>query len=105
MFPTPDHELISATASDLQKQLHEGTLSSVKLVERYLAHIDAHNHQGMSLHALISTAPRDNVLAIAQRLDDERRAGKVRGALHGIPIVLKVRGLSYCCRSRGVDGV
>ena len=92
MSPTSDLELISATASDFQKQLHDGSLSSVKLVERYLAHIDAHNHKGMSLHVLISTAPRDNVLAIAQQLDDERRAGKVRSALHGIPIVLKVGG-------------
>jgi len=92
MSATLDTELISITASDLQKQLHDGSLTSVKLVERYLAHIAAHNYKGMSLHALISTAPQDNVLAIARQLDDERKAGRVRSALHGIPIVLKVCG-------------
>jgi len=51
MSSRPDLELISASASDLQKQLHDGTLTSVKLVERYLAHIEAHNYEGMSLHA------------------------------------------------------
>ena len=92
MSPILDTELLSATASDLQQQLHDGTLTSIKLVERYLAHIAAHNYKGMSLHALISTAPEDNVLAIARQLDDERKAGTVRSALHGIPMVLKVCG-------------
>lgn len=41
------------------------------------------------MRALISVAPKHEVLKIARKLDDERARGKVRGPLHGIPIVLK----------------
>jgi amidase len=82
-------ELISATASEIQQQLSCGKLSSVDLISQCFAQIDAHNHKGMDLHALISVAPRGNTLAVAEKLDEERKAGKVRSPLHGIPVVLK----------------
>lgn len=44
---------------------------------------------GLQLNAIIETAPLDNVRAIAQSLDDERAAGKVRSPLHGVPIIVK----------------
>jgi amidase len=43
----------------------------------------------LNLRAIIETAPVDNVLAIAQKLDEERAAGKVRSPLHGVPIAVK----------------
>jgi hypothetical protein len=40
---------------------------------------------------MISTTPRSKALAIAEALDMERAAGKVRGPLHSIPLSVKVR--------------
>ncbi len=80
-----------ATASDLQQLLEEGSVTSEELVSIYLARIEKHNRHGMRLNAIISTAPRDTVLAAARSLDRERRTLGKRGPLHGIPIVVKVR--------------
>lgn len=77
------------TASELQKLLEARVLSSVEIVGTYLAQIEAHNRRGRQLRALISIAPKHQLLAIAQYLDDERAEGKTRGPLHGIPIVVK----------------
>lgn len=90
MTQTNDLELIKANAAELQQQLQDGSLTSVQLIERCLAQIEAHNYKGMSLHAVISVAPREKVLAVAKQLDEERKSGKVRSSLHGIPILLKV---------------
>ena len=58
-----------------------------RITELYLARIDALNQQGPELRAIIETNPQ--ALEIADQLDAERKAGKVRGPLHGIPIALK----------------
>lgn len=77
---------LTTTATDLQHLLATTSLTSVDLIQHYLTQIDRHNHK---LRALISIAPRDLLLAVAAALDEERRQGRVRGPLHGIPIVLK----------------
>lgn len=82
-------KIIEATASELQQHLQCGDLSSVQIVETYLEHIKMHNHSGMKVNALISTMPKDVALLKAQELDEERKNGKVRGPLHGIPIIVK----------------
>lgn len=65
-------------------------MTSELLVEVYLSQIEKHNHHGMRLNAIISTAPRARVLETARLLDEERNATGKRSALHGIPIVVKV---------------
>jgi amidase len=61
------------------------------VVEAYLDQIERHNRAGLALQAIISVAPRESVLAQARILDEERRQGrKIRSALHGVPIVVKV---------------
>ena len=98
--PLPDHSLsdmiprckmtfdpLTTTATTLQQLLREGAIKSVQIVERYLLQIERHNHV---LNAFISVAPRDRLLDQATALDEERRAHRCRGPLHGIPIVLKV---------------
>ena len=64
-----------------------GTVTSHDLVEKYLARIKAYDHDGPSLNAMIAFNPK--ALEQADALDAERRAGHVRGPLHGIPIVVK----------------
>jgi len=79
--------LETATIADLQAAFAKGTLTSEKLTGLYLARVAAYEKQGPALNAFITLNP--NALAIAKSLDAERKAGKVRGPLHGIPIVLK----------------
>jgi len=57
------------------------------LTEKYLARIDALDRRGPALRAVLETNP--DALAIADALDAERKAGKTRGPLHGIPILVK----------------
>jgi amidase len=80
-------DITSATIADLNSAFARGTLTSEKLTEFYLARIAAYNQQGPAINAIISLNP--NALAEAKALDIERKAGKIRGLLHGIPVVLK----------------
>jgi amidase len=80
-------ELDEATIADLQKRMESGQDSSRSLVEKYVARIEALDKQGPMLRAVLEINP--DALAIAGELDAERKAGKVRGSLHGIPVLLK----------------
>jgi len=73
--------------SDLQADLTAGRTTSEALVEAYLARISAMDRTGPTLQAVISLSP--NAAADARALDAERRAGRVRGPLHGIPVLIK----------------
>lgn len=87
---SPHLNLLTATTEELSFHLAIGHISSVHLVEQYLAQIEAHNKNGLGLRAVIETAPRRQVLDIAGQLDYERKIGRSRGPLHGIPILVKV---------------
>lgn len=76
-------DLQSATIPQLQSALAKRRFTSVELVQRYLARIDAYR----GYDAIRAINP--DVLEIARALDRERRAGRVRGPLHGIPLLLK----------------
>ena len=76
-----------ATIADLQAAFKKGTLTSAKLTEIYLARIGAYDKVGPAINTVITL--NGNALETARTLDAERKAGKVRGPLHGIPIVLK----------------
>jgi amidase len=71
----------------LQADMTAGRASSVDLVRAYLARIAAMDRQGPGLRAVIAINPE--AIAQARALDAERKAGRVRGPLHGIPILVK----------------
>ena len=79
---------LTADAKDLQNLLENGAVKSVDLVKIYLNQIQKHDGY---LKAMICMAPTKKAINAARRLDQERSAGKLRSALHGIPIVIKVR--------------
>jgi len=76
--------LEEASIDAIQQQLASGALTSRQLVQCYLDRINTVNPY---LHAVIETNP--DALTIADQLDQERAQGKVRGPLHGIPILVK----------------
>jgi len=88
---------VHATALDLSRLLAQNAITSVEIVQNLLQHIDAHNHQGARLNAVLSIPPLEVLLSQASKLDEERQAGRLRGPLHGIPIMLKV--IVYCPRT------
>lgn len=83
----PAQEVEEATIAELQAQLATRGLTSHSLVQRYQARIEAIDRRGPALNSIIELNPEAE--AIARALDRERRAGHVRGPLHGIPVVLK----------------
>jgi amidase len=83
----PPFELDEATIADLSRRMASGTDTARSLAEKYGARIDALNRKGPELRAVLEINP--DALPIADRLDAERKAGKVRGPLHGIPVLLK----------------
>lgn len=80
-------EVHEATISDLQAALQAGRVTSVELVEAYLARIAAYDQQGPALNSMIRLNPAARREAAAR--DAERAAGRSRGPLHGIPVILK----------------
>jgi amidase len=79
-----DLNLSTATIQDINTALSSGGISSEKLVGLYLKRIETYEPK---LNAIITLNP--DALAQARALDAERKAGKLRGPLHGIPVVLK----------------
>ncbi len=80
-------DVFERSIEDLQAALRTGSVTSRTLVEQYLARIRAYDVEGPRLNSMIALNPR--ALADADALDGERRAGRVRGPLHGIPVVVK----------------
>ena len=87
--PQPAKELAleEATADQLQAGLTAGRWTSADLVRRYQARVRALDQAGPRLRSVIELNPE--ALAIAQALDKERQAGRLRGPLHGLPVLIK----------------
>jgi amidase len=81
------YDVEERSVAEWQAALARGELTSRQLVERYLQRIESLDAQGPKLRAVLETNPE--ALDIAATLDAERRAGKLRGPLHGIPILVK----------------
>jgi amidase len=77
----------TATIADVQAAFADGSLTSEQLVRAYLARIDAYDKKGPIINTVITF--NSKALDEAKACDAERKAGKTRGPLHGIPVVLK----------------
>src|SRR5574337_859406 len=75
------------TILELQRKMSSGEFSAQDLCELYLKRIGKLDRQGPQINAVIELNP--DAPAIAAALDKERKAGKSRGLLHGIPVLLK----------------
>lgn len=80
-------DLAGRALTDLSAQMQQGHLTSVQITKWYLDRIDALDRKGPQIQAVIVVNP--DALAEARLRDDERRAGHVRGPLHGLPILVK----------------
>lgn len=81
------YKLEEISIPELQKAFETGKLTSEQVVTAYLKRIEAIDDNGPELNSVIAVNP--NALEIAKQLDEERKSGKIRGPLHGIPVLLK----------------
>jgi amidase len=80
-------ELDEITIPELQDGMKVGKFTARSLAEKYLARIDEVDKRGPAVNAIIELNP--DALSIADALDQERKAKGPRGALHGIPVLIK----------------
>lgn len=80
----PFPELVEVTIAQLQAQMKSGKLTARRLTDMYLERIKQVDSKTRSVIEL-----NPDALAIADTMDKERKRGKVRGRMHGIPILIK----------------
>jgi amidase len=79
--------VVEATIDDLQQRMKSNQLTSQALTQMYLKRIEEVDKSGPAINSVIEVNP--DALSIAEGLDKERKEGKVRGPLHGIPVLIK----------------
>ncbi|WP_298196034.1 amidase [Novosphingobium sp.] len=82
-----DDALSEATIASLRADLAAGRTTSEQVVRTYLARMARLDRTGPRLNSVVALNPA--ALAEARERDAERRAGRLRGPLHGVPILLK----------------
>lgn len=80
-------ELNEVTVLQLQEKMAKGIYTSEMITQLYLDRIEAIDKNGPKLNSMIELNP--DALMIAKAMDKERKEGKIRGLLHGIPVVIK----------------
>lgn len=80
-------ELNESTIEGLQQLMAQGKMTSRSIVELFLKRIEAIDKTGPALNSIIELNPESR--EIADRMDEERKKGKLRGPLHGIPFLVK----------------
>ena len=80
-------ELNEVTVDVLQEKMKSGIYTSRSITQLYLDRVEKIDRSGPHINAIIELNPE--ALAIADSMDAERKAGKIRGHLHGIPVLIK----------------
>lgn len=86
-FAISAFELEEATLADLQAGMASGRMTARSITQQYIARIEELDRKGPTLRHVLEINP--DALSIADSLDQERKSGRMRGPLHGIPILLK----------------
>jgi amidase len=84
---SPKLNIAETSVAALQAAMAAGSMTSLALTRSYLARIKAFDKNGPRINSVIEINP--DALDIALAMDRERKAGKVRGPLHGIPVLIK----------------
>jgi amidase len=82
-----DFAFAEATIGSLQEQMASGKLTAAALTQAYLDRIAAVDKAGPTINAVLELNPE--AMDIARQMDAERKSGKLRGPLHGIPVMIK----------------
>jgi amidase len=85
--PLPQFELEEVGVAELQEAMSAGTYTSQEICQLYLSRIEEFDRNGPTLRSVIETNP--DAMQIAERFDAERQQGRVRGPLHGVPVLIK----------------
>jgi amidase len=80
-------DLTTASVADINAAFDAGALTSEKLVRMYLARIEAYDHKGPKINAVLALNAK--AIETAKALDKERKAKGPRSPLHGIPVIVK----------------
>jgi len=80
-------ELSEITITDLQQKMQSKQFTSRLITELYLKRIDQIDKKGITLNSVIEL--NKDALNMADAMDREREKGKIRGPLHGIPVLIK----------------
>ena len=75
------------TITEIQALMEKGKLTAKILTEMYLNRISEIDKRGPKLNSIIEINP--DAMKIAETLDEERKNKKIRGSLHGIPVIIK----------------
>jgi amidase len=80
-------ELNEITLVEMQARMKSGAMTAQAVTEKYLARIEALDRAGPTLRSIIEVNP--DAMAQAKAADEERKGGKERGPLHGVPVLIK----------------
>jgi amidase len=80
-------ELNEVTIDELQKRMQSGQTTSRAITQMYLDRIQKLDKNGPKLNSVIELNP--DAILIADTLDKERKNGRLRSSLHGIPVLIK----------------
>ena len=83
----PVFELDEESITSIQEKMASGKYSSQQITKLYLDRINAIDKSGPMLNSVIELNPA--AMEIAKSMDDERKAGKLRGSMHGVPVMIK----------------
>ncbi|HEY7963473.1 MAG TPA: amidase [Steroidobacteraceae bacterium] len=83
----PEFDPVEKSIAELSSAQAQGRASAESLTQSYLRRIERYDRRGPALRAVLAVNPQ--ALEAARALDAERRAGRLRGPLHGIPLLIK----------------
>lgn len=86
-FLFKENDLNEVTIDQLQEKMKSGSMSSKSITKWYVKRIEEIDKNGPAINSVIEINP--DAISMAEAMDAERKAGKFRGPLHGIPVLIK----------------